>query len=50
MSPEELAERVAASCAASGVPLHVEDALAIDRIAALMRAPAERPRAHARRA
>ncbi len=50
LSREELAARVAASCAASGVPLHVEDAAALAGIAALLRAPAEPSRVTARRA
>jgi hypothetical protein len=45
-SPEELARRVAAS----GVPVHVEGALAVAGIAALLRAPADRSRAQAPRA
>lgn len=50
MSPDELAARVATSCASSGVPVRVTDALAVAGIAALLQAPAERSRAHGRQA
>jgi hypothetical protein len=50
LSREEITARVVASCAASGVPVHVEDAAAIAGIAALLRAPAEPSSASARRA
>ncbi|MCV2489362.1 hypothetical protein OF117_08280 [Geodermatophilus sp. YIM 151500] len=50
MNREELARRVEQSCAASGVPVHVEDAAVVARIAVLLRVPGDRPRAQARRA
>jgi hypothetical protein len=35
-TPEELAARVARSCAAQGVPVKVTDALVVDQVAALL--------------
>ena len=46
MSPQEIAARVAASCVASGVPVHVEDPGTLRRLADLLSGGAERgPRA-----
>jgi hypothetical protein len=46
VSPQEIAARVAASCAASGVPVHIEDPGTLRRLADLLSGGAERgPRA-----